>query len=46
MTRIRRLQEHLNRWMLGYVVLAIGLGLLQVTGWALVFFGGFREAFR
>lgn len=26
--------------------LAIGLGLLQVTGWALVFLGGFRGAFQ
>jgi ACR3 family arsenite efflux pump ArsB len=32
MTRIRRLQEHLNRWMLGYVVLAIGLGLFLGAG--------------
>ena len=28
MTRIRSLQEHLNRWMLGYVSLAIVVGLL------------------
>jgi ACR3 family arsenite transporter len=32
MTRLRSFQEHLNRWMLGYVVLAIGLGLLLGAG--------------
>lgn len=34
MTRLRSLQEHLNRWMLAYVSLAILVGLLSGNGLA------------
>jgi hypothetical protein len=34
MTRLRSLQEHLNRWMLAYVSLAILVGLLAGNGLA------------